>query len=247
MPPMLPPLPVTADPANPLGRGLYAASTLRDLDVPARLIGGVDLDPMNLATGHGQWPAECGTEPDPAPVKAGARADRDEFPATVVWAADECNLVGTPRDEAQARAVQTLRIREPIEAEIHAATVLSDKAGAAEEAADYADAVALLDAGLATRGTRGVVHAPASLAVALKRFLVERSGRWETPLGHRVAFYAAGLEDDTLYGTSAVTVYRAPTEISEGIGQTKNTRLLVVEREIVITWEGVPILVEVTE
>ena len=235
----LPPLPLTAPPANPLPGGLYTAA--RGVDAPDdRHHGGIALESPNTG-GAGQWPTACPT-PEETPEKTGGRAEPAVFPATVVWAADECHTVGVTDDEARARAAQTLRLREPVEVEKHVAAQLTAKAEAEEQtAATLAEAVAVAEEKIAAAGYVGVLHASRRLIVAAETAkLIRREGQTLlTPGGHQWAVGAGytALGADTIVATRPVIIRRGPVESRIAVDARRNTRVAVAERVVAAAWE----------
>lgn len=251
--PGLPALHVVATPANPTAYGLYAAATVLTLDDPARLLGGVSVDQLNTSGAHGRWPVECVPDPVPEPM-GGDRHGYLEYPATVVWATDDCHLPGQTAAEAETRAIQTLRITESLDVEEHTAELLADRAGAPVAVAGTGQdavraAVGVIEGQLAATGILGVIHAPASMAAALKPWIVERSGRMTSPLGNTWAFYGGGQDtlEGLIIGTGPVTIRRASVTVGTGLHLPLNRRLVVAEREVVVSWEATTVAVAAVE
>lgn len=233
-----------ATPANPHTGGLYSAATLTTLADPDRLDGGVEVTPVNEG-GHGFWDTGCGPQDDEAAVKAGDRPARDSGDSTIVWAADDCSLIGNSAEEAEARAAQLLRLYEPVDVEVHTAPRLLLAAGTAATAPvgddAFAKAVGALEATLGLTGTSGVIHASRAMAaVAAKHGLLvaSASGRLTTPLGNAWAFGAGyGALGTTLVATGPVTVRRSSVTANNVVNTRQNERTAIAERIVNVVWE----------
>lgn len=230
---VLPNYPVTLPPATRYANGLYDAATLVP-DETARHLGGVLLTDPN-AGGHGRWPVDTeGDTPDP---KAGDRPEDEEFPATIVWAADENKAVGWSEDNAVARAEHVLSIVEHVEVERHAAETLATYAS--KPFTDWVGAVGHLDAAIASSGHMGVLHAPRHLLARLqdKGMIVRQSGKLLTPGGNTWAF-GAGYEQlgNTVVATGTVVVRQSPVNTVPSFDHKTNTRMTVAERIVTPYW-----------
>lgn len=241
--PGLPPITIIEPPGTPHTGGLYAAATIDDRRED-RLAGGALLESPDDG-GHGLWPAGC--LPDDWDEEKGQREDcppLTPFPATVVWASDQRMLVGVSEEDARLAAARTLLVKEQVDAETHTAALLADRAGTPATATGTGgDAlVAALGAVEAALGKTGVIHAPRNVAAlaASKGLIVEKSGKYLTPIGNRWAFYVGGATDlaGLLVATGPVTVTRGPVATSLAVEARKNTRLAVAERHLVVTWSG---------
>lgn len=230
----LPMQPVTAPPANPLPGGLYQAATITD-ETQSRHQGGITLVTPNNG-GHGRWPVDLPT-PAGTPNKAGERPAPRGFPATIVWAADEPKAVGVPESEVQDRALQALRLGEPLEVEEFVAEQLSEITPTATVGIKHA--VELLEDALAARGYLGVIHARRGLIAHLNGLIVRQGGQLLTPGGHRWAF-GAGYHDlgDTLVGTGPVMIRRGPVVAASAFEPKTNKRLALGERVVSVGWES---------
>lgn len=241
--PGLPPITITEPPGTPHAGGLYSAATI-DERRDDRLAGGALLESPDDGA-HGQWPAGCLPD-DFDDVKGGAEdcPPLTPFPATVVWASDQRMLVGVTEEDARLAAARTLLVKEQVDAEAHTAALLVERAGTPATAVGTgADAlVAALGAVEAALGKTGVIHAPRAIGslAASKGLLVEKSGKYHTPLGNRWAFYVGGATDlaGLLVATGPVTVTRGPVVPSLAVESRKNRRLAIAERHIVVTWSG---------
>ncbi|MCD2119436.1 MULTISPECIES: hypothetical protein [Rhodococcus] len=240
-------MPVIYEPvlANPAPVGLYQVAIVLDRDDPTRLADGVLVRSINCGP-SGVWPIEYCAGP-PAEPKGGDRAPDHLFTGLVVWAADDCGLLADLNDQ-QARARQLLRLHERRHVEEHAATVLTAEAGPPNTATGLVAALGAVEEQLAQFGYPGVVHAAPHLAAAAHAVnLVVRDGaRLLTPSGNQWAF-GAGYVDlgDTLFGTGPVVVHRGPVVESTGPFHRRNERLVVVEREVLVSWECVTLAVTI--
>lgn len=230
----LPAQPVTAPPANPYPHGLYAAATVVD-EAQARHQGGITLITPNAGP-HGQWPVDCPT-PDDAPDKVGNRPGPVGFPATAVWAIDECKTVGVTETEAQERATHTLRLSEPLDVEKFAASQLTQVTPKVT-ATGIKAALEQLEDHLTQHGYTGVIHARRGLIAHLTGMIVRQGGQLLTPGGHKWAFGAGyGALGDTLVGTGPVTIRRGPVVTGMSVDKTNNIRLALAERVVAVGWE----------
>lgn len=243
---LIPPLVRTAPTVAPAVGGLYGAAggNVVTLAAPARLVGGVQYIASNCGT-HGLMPVDC---PPLTPVDdttATGPGLGTVFPGTIVYGADECDLLRTDA-EAAARAVHLLTLNERQDVERHVAGLLESMAGeprtvgAGAEIDRFAQAVAIAEAELGSLGIVGVVHAPAGAIV-----LAQRAGalRWQggqalTPGGHHWAF-GGGYEAmvNLVYVTGPVSVFRSEVSTTSGVSVRKNERLVVAQREVVAAWE----------
>lgn len=243
----LPPLLVNGTTSQPHTGGLYGVAAVKNLGEPARLAGGVSTTPYSGGAGHGVWPAVC--EPVPADlVKAGGRPDDIWAPPVTVWAADECSLIGSTEQEEKARAEHTLSLFEPVDVEAELVPRLLAEAGtpgAAAAVEPFVAAVGAIEEALGVTGVAGVIHARRGLAAVAVRYglaVAGPVGTLVTPLGTRWAFgggYSA--LGNVLVGTGPVTVHRSPVAVTVGLGQRRNERLAVAEREVVVSWEIVTV------
>ena len=249
---IVPTLQKDARPANPLPGGLYTAASLVELPAPARIDWGVDVRQINCGTAR-VWRLNCEDQDDTTanPDKGSDPADvevpeRRPFPAFGVLATSECSLVGTTEDEVNERAMQTMRLQEPITVEAEVVPELIDSAGTLLTAADgIVGAVARLELALGRANMAGVIHAsPVQAAWAADKGLIVRGtgGKLYTPLGHQWAF-GGGYEalGNTLVGTGPVTVYRSAIDPRASIDHRRNVRLSIAEREVSVTWECVTV------
>lgn len=239
----LPPVTITEAAGVPHTGGLYSAATVDDRG-DDRIAGGVLLEGVDDGA-HGLWPAGCLPD-DFGETKGGVEECPPlvPFPATVVWASDHRMLVGVSEEEARLAAARTLYVTEQVDAEKHTAGLLTARAGTPATAVGTGgDAlVAALGAVEAGLDQAGVVHAPRSTAAlaASKGLIVERSGKLYTPLGNRWSFgvgYRARLAG-MLVATGPVMVSRTPVASSVALNTRKNTRLVVAERHVAVTWPG---------
>lgn len=229
----LPTQPITAPPATPIGGGLYQAATITDEATP-RHQGGITLGSPN-GGGHGRWPVDYPT-PGDTPNKTGPRPDAQDFPATIVWAADETRPVGVDESASRDRAQQALHLAEPLEVEEFVAEQLLDITPAGE--ASLKAAVEQLEDELASRGYLGVIHARRGLIAHLGGVIVRQGGQLLTPGGHKWAFGAGYTSlGDTLVGTGPVTVRRGPVVAPATFNHRHNERFAVAERVVAVGWE----------
>ena len=228
----LPRYPVTLPPATRYANGLYDAATIVP-DTEARHLGGVLLTDPNYG-GHGRWPLDADDSTGP---KSGDRREDTEFPATVVWAADEVKSVSWSEENARARAEHVLNLVEHVEVERHAADKLAEYAS--ETFTDWVDAVGHLDAAIASAGHVGVLHASRRLLARAqdKGMIVRQGGRLLTPGGNVWAF-GAGYEDlgDTIVATGGVVVRQSPVNTISTFDRESNIRLVVAERIVTPYW-----------
>lgn len=243
---MLPPMVYDAPQVAPLTGGLYGAASVQPTGTPARLVGGVHLLPTNCGTEHGLLPVDC---PPTEPIDIdgdGPDLSVVPFPATTVYAADECGLVGRSEEAARDRAVHQLSIHERADVEGHTATLLQARVTDVRTAdgdtveARLVQAVAIAEAELGAAGLPGVLHISAGQAAyAQKAGMVRwQGGQPLTPLGHRWAFGGGyGALGDTLYVTGPVTVLRSDVSTGVGMGHRQNKRLVVAQRDVSVAWE----------
>lgn len=239
----LPPVIVTSPPANPYPYGLYSAATVIGA-TDARHQGGMALDSPNTPS-HGQWPVICPV-PEDTPDKQAQRDALPTFPAITVWAADECKAVGISAEQAQERAIQALKLAEPLEVEAFAATQLK-KVTPAETAASLEEAVSLLEEALVSHGHTGVIHARRGLMPLLSKVIIRQGGQLLSPGGHKWAF-GGGYQElgDTLVGTGPVLIRQSPAETSEAFNSNNNVRTALAERVVSVGWEGPTLAVSVS-
>jgi hypothetical protein len=237
---------------NPAGLGLYTAATLLDVPLPTtstpadeRIGFGLLIRPINCAAGAGTWPANpCAAAPGGGVRKEGDRAETPEvFLPVEVWGYDECG----PREfgpKIADRALQNLKLQEPLLVESAFATRLLADAPAPTVVPDIVAAVSALEELLGDAGFLGVIHASRRFAArAESAHLIIRSGGsggiLRTPLGHTWAFgggYADVLED-TLVATGPVTVKREPIVQIDGLDPNTNLKFSLAERKIVDGYE----------
>lgn len=230
-------MPVIYEPAlaNPAPYGLYGTATVLETPDPNRFgFDGLLVRSLNCGP-SGVWPYGYCEDPGEA-TKGGERADDLSFAGLVVWAADDCGLLAD-HDEQLVRARQIMRLHEHVRVEEHLAGVLA-AAAVPTPAADLTAALGVLEEAIGGYGFTGVVHAPAHLAApaAAAQLIVREGPRLLTPLGHRWAF-GTGYDGDTLYGTGPVVIHRGPVVESTGPAHRTNERLVVVEREVLVSWE----------
>lgn len=231
-----------AVPANPAPGGLFTAATVENVDEPTRMEGGVEVTPVNEG-GHGFWEPSC---PDPDnTASSGERVGRTRSPSLIVWAQDDCGLLGNSKEEALARASQILRLTEVIDTEEHTAARLLVSAGTpatAPTGADvFATAVGNLEQALGVTGVNGIIHARRGLAAIAARYglIVQGAGgKLMTPLGNTWAF-GGGYESlgDNLVATGPVTVRKGPVSTFESVAHRHNDRMAIAERLINVSWE----------
>lgn len=228
---------------NPHTGGLFTAATVETSDAFDRAQGGIETTALNSG-GHGYWDTGCGPQDDPDQVKQGVRPGRYSSDSMIVWAADDCGLIGNSVEESKARAQQILRLYEEMDAEAATVPVLLDKAGTPATAPTGADAFVLavgaIEQALGKTGVAGVIHARRGLAALAARsgLVVSNSaGKLTTPLGNTWAFGAGYDElDNTLVGTGPVLVRKGPVFVQEAVAHRKNERTAIAERLINVTW-----------
>lgn len=247
----LPSLEYDAPPVNPAGYGLYDAATIITAENGGLRVGqDVQIRPLNCETAFGTWPADPCEVVDPELRKEGDRVDgADPFEPVVPWAYDECDPQET-NTESQSRALQTLRLREPLLVESDFATRLLIDDGAPVVVADIVEAVSALETELGEAGYLGVIHASRRWAAyAAQAQLIVRSGPiLRTPLGHTWVFgggYDAVL-GATLVATGSVTVWRGGAVVNTALDPSINRRLSVAERNVVVGYECLVTSVTVT-
>lgn len=170
--------------------------------------------------------------------KDGERVADTDFDGFGVWAADECSLKN--KVEANAAARQKLRMYEQqiVEAEF-AARLLADApvatAPAAGEVEEFVRAVGELESLMGY--LPGVIHADLHfMAWAQHLTLILPGGR--TPNGHAWAFSAGySALGDRLIGTGPVAVHRSSVNVIEGLDVKTNSRLMIAEREYLVSYE----------
>lgn len=246
----VPPVHIVEPAANPAPGGLYSAALVTDIAGPSRIAGGIVRESRNIG-GHGQWPLN-GADVGDDDVKGGGIdcASLADFDAIGVWASNDSALPGMSEQDASLSAHQTLRLTEPVEVEEFLAPKLIEAAtetisvGDSEGSAIVA-ALSAVESQAAQTGMQLVIHAPRSVAaLAASKALVVRTGnrsnmRLETPLGNVWAFGTGyGELGNVLVATGPVTVHRSPVVESQAIETKKNHRLVIVEREVAVTWDG---------
>lgn len=237
-----PALELTAAPANPVATGtLYTAATLIDLQDPARLEGGVNIEQINTGTGHGVWPLDYPT-PEGTEDKTGDRGGFLNFEGFAVWSVDHCSLVGTSVEDSRQRATQRLRLTEQVDVGAEFADTLLDEADTTLTGG-VEDLMGQIESTLADTGVSGVIHADRALYPRLQDFIVRGSGgRLETPMGNQWAFGPgyAGL-GGTIVATGPVTIFRTPVTTYSGMSTGQNERTMLAERIVVPTFETVAV------
>lgn len=247
-PQTLNPVDIDAPLVNPAQIGLFTATIWTDEDTPLRwLPSGVDLRVFNYGgeSAAGPWqPDWCAAEDDlgEEDVKQGTRP---EFPNTFVplttWAADDCDLRESSRDEVELRSRQVHRLQEPLQVERHLAARMLTDATSPTAVADVVGAVSVLEAALAETNTVGMIHAGAQwAALAAQAQLIVRSGTsLRTPLGHMWVF-GGGYVDalgTVLVATSPTLGWRGPVTTRPGPIVEVNEYHAVTERSLVIGYE----------
>lgn len=239
----MPALQVEAAPANPYTGGLFSAASVETVPDPPRLDGGLEVTPVNFG-GHGTWPTGCDPD-DEGLSKDGPREGRNFHPSLIVWAADDCGLIGNSREESEARAQQLLRLYEQVDTEEHTAPRLLAAAGTPATVATGDEPIVMslgaLEAALALQtGAAGVIHADRRWApyFAAKGQVVSVAGRLQTPLGNVWAFGAGyGALGDTLVATRPVSVRKSSISVNTVAETRRNERSSVAERYIAVSWE----------
>ncbi|WP_349268969.1 hypothetical protein MPNTM1_04189 [Mycolicibacterium parafortuitum] len=260
--------PPLAVPVHPLG--LDAATTWIETTTPdeARrwLPQGVQFRRLTHGptSAFGVWGADwCASLDDLDPegdLKTGPAVeddDPDPFVAVTVWASDrlqECgNLSAFDRALAVERARLTLAVREPLVVETDFANRLLADAPSPTAAADLVAAVGHLEQTFAATGTVGLVHARVGLlSLAEHLRLVVRDavtpGVLRTPAGHRWVFgagYATPL-GGSLIGTSPTYGWRDKIAVREALHPWSNQFLAVAERSVVVGYEAIVGVAEIT-
>lgn len=250
--------PVTFDAPllNPAPNGLFAATQWTDETGPLRWMpSGVDFHVFNYGGGSqfGVWTAAWNAKESDLganDVKEGVRPEfPDTFLALTTYAADECDLLKTSRDEIDTRAQQVHRLQEPNQVEATlAARMLAD--ATLGTAADIVAAVGKLEAAFAKTNTVGLIHASAGLAtLAAKEGLITRSGSvLKSPLGHTWVF-GGGYVDTLgtkLIATSPTYGWRGSVTQRVAPSMEVNEYVAIVERSLVVGYEALVGAVNIT-
>ncbi|GAA3695487.1 hypothetical protein [Gordonia hankookensis] len=237
----LPPVVYEAPPAAPIGGGLYAVST-GPLPMPEHWYGGIEIWPVNCASGWGTWPVDpCLNPVDDHARKTGARADPlDPFFPLVVWGYDECSLITQTEEMTLTRARQNLVLHEQTMVESGFADRLLGAATDLGTAPDITTATAMLESALAVRGIAGVLHAGAQWAApAVSALLAAGSPILRSPLGASWAFgggYVQAL-GDTVIATGPTTVWTSPVDEHATPDAMENIMAALAERSVTVGYE----------
>jgi hypothetical protein len=244
-------LPVRFEPPlqNPAPGGLYTNVVWTDVaaEEASRHLTGVEVRPVGNfggAASSGVWDAPWCTPPQlEGSRKEGARAEGlDPFDPTVVWAFDFCDLTEPSRAEVEARAAQTLRMRESLMvARQFADRLLTD--AVPEVVDDVVTALSHLEGEFAEANAVGFVHlSPEWLPVLVAEHLVTKSGaKWLTPAGHTLILdggYRAGL-GATMVATSAPLLgWRDAAQVRTAMDERHNVYAAVAERSVLVGYEA---------
>lgn len=237
------PMPVVdydAPPVNPAGLGLYDVATVITDAGPTRAQAGIRIIPFNCADSFGGWDTNPCADPEDN-LKEGERDDpNDEFLPFTAWAYDECDVRQTDA-ESQARAIQTLRLHEPLLVESDFAARLLVDAGTPTVGLDLIDAIGKLEEALGQEGYLGFIHASRRFAArAAFAGLLTRSGSgYKSPMGHTWVFgggYGSSL-GDIIVGTGPVTVWQYALEVNTALDLHVNLKASVAERTVVAGYE----------
>ncbi|EGD56752.1 hypothetical protein [Gordonia neofelifaecis] len=235
---------------NPIGGGLYAASA-GPLPMPEHWYGGIEVLPINCASGWGTWEVDpCLNNADPDARKDGDRADPlAPFLPLVVWGYDECSLITQTEDMVLTRARQNQRLHEQQLVEQEFAGRLLADATDLGTVGDLVEAVSVLEAAFAAEGIAGVIHAGAQWAApAVSESVASGSPIWRSPLGAVWAFgggYVDGL-GDTLVATGPTTMWTSPMEEHATPDALANTMAAMVERSVLVAYECFSVAVTIT-
>lgn len=226
---------------NPTGGGLYAAST-GPLPMPDHWYGGIEIWPVNCASGFGTWTDPCfDVDADPDARKDGERADPlPPFTPVTVWGYDECALITQSADATLTRARQNQRLHEQTLVEAEFGARLLDEATDLGTADDIVAAVAALESALAAQGIVGVIHAGAQWAAyAATKSVASGSPILRSPLSSAWAFGGGYIDvlGDTIVATGPTTVWASPLEEHATPDTMDNLMAAMVERSVVVGYE----------
>lgn len=241
-----------APPVNPSAHGLYLVSAIHDqaAGAPARIIGGVDLWPINYDTGWGTWDSEPCSTPEPGALKYGVRSHpEDPFAPLTVWGYDQCDPTETA-ETIKARALQNLRLHEQGLVEAHFADRLLADAGTPVSVPDLVAAIGELEVAIGETGATGIIHLSMRYSSALDAagISVGTGPIPRTKLGNALAFgggYDAVL-GGVLVATGPTTVWRSEIFQQDTISPDENLRAAIAERTIVAGYESLTGAVAVT-
>ena len=248
----LPAVRFEAPPLAPAGHGLYAAATVFDLNEPARLLGGVRVEPYNCDTGAGTYLADL-CDDDPAEKAAGERGEPLEFSPVVVYAASECSPDQTEQ-EVMDRAAHTRRLHEPLLVESAFASRLLADAGTPTVVPDLATAVGVLEEFLGEQGYTGYLHASRRWAAAAGDLKATGSGALMRTNLQNTWVFGGGYGDalgDPLIATGQLFVWRYPpfehvvTVGSSGTPEFNNSVYALSERIITVAYECAVMAVQI--
>lgn len=227
-------------PAVTARAGLYeAASVLTDVTgTDPRITGGATIWPTNCGP-SGTWPSEL-CPPPPASPKEGDRPGNAYFAPTTAWGWDECGNLAAGQENID-RAKHNLAVNEPLYVEsAFAAKILAD-AGTAAAAVSFVDAVAQLEAGLASDGQIGAIHAsPYWTAVGFvtnllrwqgSKLTTQRGTPWADGGGYTTTL------GNTIVATGNVFVWRGPVTTAEANDTQHNRRVALAERTVLAAYE----------
>lgn len=241
-----------APPVNPSTSGLYLVSQLHEqaAGAPNRILGGIDVWPINYDTGWGTWPSDPCSTPDPGLLKAGVRSQpEDAFAPLEVWGWDECDPA-EPVEAIKARALQNLRMHEQGVVEAHFANRLLADAGTLVSVPDLVAAIGELEVAIGETGTTGIIHLSMRYSSALDAAGIIPSSSSPIPrtrLGNALAFgggYDAVL-GSTLVATGPTTVWRSETFVQDTVDVDAHVRAALAERTVVAGYESLIAAVKV--
>lgn len=216
------------------------------LDLPPHGAGGgIRYEPVSCGVAH-TFPVEC----DDTPPEKTFDPNDDVVDAApfLVYASLTCGSVGHTPGELEDKVRRRLAAGEQTQVEAALADVLSADATAltAPDPTAVASVVGELEAWLYARyGHVGYLHAPVRAAAAAQEAsLLLRDGPvWRTAMGTIWVFGGGYPDDDTVYITGQVTVWRSPDVQVPPAGQVfdrvTNQYALLAEREYAVAYDCV--------
>lgn len=253
-------LPVLFEPPaqNPAPGGLYPNTVWTPVgdQEASRHLTGVEVRPVGNfgdAASSGVWDAPWCAVPDlDGDRKEGVRGDGlDPFDPVVVWAFDSCDLTEPSRAEVEARAAQTLRMRESVMVARQLADRLLVDAGSPEVVDDAVTALAHIEGEFSDANAVGFVHlSPEWLPVLVSAQLVSKSGtKWVTPAGHTLVLdggYRAGLGTAMVATSAPLFGWRDAAQVRTSLDERRNMYVAIAERTVLVGYEAVIGAVTVT-
>lgn len=242
-----------APPVNPSTSGLYLISTIHEqaAGTPNRILGGIDIWPINTDLGWGTWPTDPCSTPQPGLLKHGVRSQpEDAFTPLEIWGYDECDPA-EPVETIKARSLQNLRLHEQGLVEAHFAGRLLADASTPVSVPDLVAAIGELEVAIGETGTTGIIHLSMRYSSALDAAGIippSSSPIPRTRLGNALAFgggYDATL-GNALVATGPTTVWRSEIFQQDTIDVDAHLRSAIAERTVVAGYESLIAAVEVT-